>query len=143
VTRIALMTVLRLVMSGVSWVEVMLPVATALVTSDFSPFRGVLMVVRSGTVVHGLMLRLVITVLVVVRVGCSDFLRMGVVITSLGDDVVLLRSSHSEVKRLVLFVLIVISIILVTMGVLRGHVVMDRVLIVVRLIGVSLVVLVS
>lgn len=143
VTRIALMIVLRLVMSGVSWVEVMLPVAAALMMRDFSPFRWGLVVVRSGTVVLGLMLRLVVAVLVVVRVGCSDFLRVGVVVASLGDDVVLLRSGHSEVLRLVFFALIVVSIILVTMSVLRGHVVVVWVLIVVRLIGVSLVILVS
>lgn len=143
VTRIAIITVLRLVMSGISWGKVMLPVTTALMTRDLSPFSGGLVIVRSCTVVLGLMLSLVVAVLVVVRVGGSDFLGVGVVVTSLGDDVVFLRSSHSEVLRLVLLALVMIGIILVTMGVLRGHVVVVWVLIVMRLIGVSLVVLVS
>ena len=65
------------------------------------------------------------------------------VISSLSNDVMLLRASHSEVKRLVLLALVVVGVVLVAVNVFRGHVVVTGVLIVVRLVSVSLVVLVS
>lgn len=67
------------------------------------------------------------------------------VVRALGDDVVVTGESHSEVEGLVLGVLVVVGIVLVTVRVLRGHVMVSGVLIVVRvsLVGVALVVLVS
>lgn len=96
-------------------------------------------------VMGGNCLVLVVVVIVVVGVGCADLLGMGVVVSTLGDDVVVTGKSHSEVKGLVLGILVVVGVVLVTVGVLRGHVVVGGVLIVVRvgLVWVTLVVLVS
>ncbi len=57
-------------------------------------------------------------VVVMVIEGRSDFLWVGVVVATFNDNVVEIRLSHSEVKRLVLLILVVISIILVSMSVL-------------------------
>ena len=65
-------------------------------------------------------LRLIV-VSVVVRVGWVDFVRVRVIVWAFGDDVVLLGSRHREVHRLMLLVLVVVRVVLVTVGVLRGH----------------------
>ena len=78
------------------------------------------MVRRGHVVMHSL---IIVVLVVVVWVRGADLLGVGMIITSLGDDVVLPWGSHGEVKRLVLFVLIVIGVVLVSMDVLRGHVV--------------------
>ena len=69
---------------------------------------------------------------VVVRVGWVDFVRVRVIVWPFGDDVVLLGSRHREVHRLMLLVLVVVRVVLVTVGVLRGHVLVTCFLIVVR-----------
>lgn len=53
------------------------------------------------------------------------------IVSALGDNIFLLGFSHSEVKRSMLLVLVVICIILVATGVLRCHVMVGWVLIVV------------
>ncbi len=58
------------------------------------------------------------------------------VISSLGDDVVLLRASHSEVKRLVLLVFVVVGVVLVAVNVFGGHVMVAGILIVVGRVSV-------
>ena len=77
-------------------------------------------------------LSLVVVMLVVVGVRLSNLLGVSMVVTTLGDNVVLLGSGDSEVLRLVLLVIVVIGIVLVTVSVLRGHVVVSGVHIVVR-----------
>ena len=72
-------------------------------------------------------LNVVIVVPVMVRVGWADLLWVSVVVSALGDDVVGLWSSDGEVERLVLLVFVVVSVILVTVDVLRGHMVMKRI----------------
>lgn len=86
------------------------------------------------TVVNGhlLNLNLVGMVLVVVGIRSANLLGVSVVVNTLGDSIVLLRSSDSEVLGVVLLVIIVVGIVLVTVSVLRGHVVVSRVLIVIR-----------
>ncbi len=100
------------------------------------------MLVASHVVHSGLMNRLVVAVLVVVGVRGTNLLGVSVVVASLGNDVMLLRASDSEVERLVLLILVVVGVILVAVHVLRGHVMVARVLVVVRRVGVSLMVLV-
>merc|ERR1719469_1401792 len=58
--------------------------------------------------------------------------RVSVIVRALLDDVVLVRPRHSEVERLVLVVLVVIGVILMSVDVLRGHVVTARVLVMMR-----------
>jgi len=53
------------------------------------------------------------------------------VVSALRDNILLLGFGHSEVKRSVLLVLVMVSIILVATGVLRCHMVVGWVLIVV------------
>ena len=79
-------------------------------------------------------LGLVVVMIVVVRVGCADLAWVGMVIGALGDDIGLLGSRNREVQRRVLLILIVVSVVFVTMDVLRSHVVMARVLVVMRLV---------
>ena len=54
------------------------------------------------------------------------------VVGTLLDNVVLFGASHSEVKRLVLLIFVVVGVVLVSVDVLRGHVVVSGVLVVVR-----------
>jgi len=79
-------------------------------------------------------LGLVVVMIVVVRVGCADLAWVDMVIGAFGDDIGLLGSRHREVQRRVLLILIVVSVVFVTMDVLRSHVVMARVLVVMRLV---------
>ena len=95
---------------------------------------GVLVVdrVHNGHLFDDGSLSLVVVMLVVVGVRLSNLLGVSMVVTTLGDNVVLLGSGDSEVLRLVLLVIVVIGIVLVTVSVLRGHVVVSGVHIVVR-----------
>lgn len=98
------------------------------------------------TMVDGHLLDLIVVVFIVVGVAPADLLRVGMVVSALDDDVVLLRLRHGEVQRLVLLVLVVVGIVLVAVDVLRSHVMVGRILIVVRrVLGilVALVILVS
>ena len=63
--------------------------------------------------------------------GWANLPWVSMVVGALHYHVVLLRSSHREVKRMMRWVLVVVSIVLVTVDVLRGHVVMTWVLVVV------------
>ena len=92
---------------------------------------------------NGHLLDLVVVMLVMVGVGCTDLLGVSMVVSTLGDGIVVAGKSHSEVERLVLGVLVVVGVVLVTMNVFRGHVMVTRVLIVVGLVKVSLMVHVS
>ena len=65
------------------------------------------------------------------------------VVGALGDDVMLQWSRHREVHCMMLLVLVVERVILVPVRVLRGHVMVSRVLIVMRGVSVTLVILVS
>ena len=106
--------------------------SSLVVTSRPVVVARVLVVVALG-VVHGHSLNLVVLVLVVVAVRATDLLWVGVVVSSLGDNIVVFGPRHSEVHRLVLLVLVVVGVVLVAVGVLRGHVVVRGVLVVVRL----------
>ena len=70
--------------------------------------------------------------MVTMSVRWAHFLWVSVVVWALLDVIVLLRARHGEVQRLVLTVLVVISVILVAVSVLRGHVMVGWVLVVVR-----------
>ena len=74
---------------------------------------------------------LVIMMLVVMGVRKTNLLRVSMVVGTLGDNVLLLGASHSEVKRAVLQILVMVSIILVSMHVLRCHMMVAWVLVVV------------
>lgn len=63
--------------------------------------------------------------------GWANLPWVSMVVGALHYHVVLLRSSHREVKRMMRWVLVVVSIVLVTVDVLRSHVVMTWVLVVV------------
>ena len=76
-------------------------------------------------------LSLVVVVLIVVRERWSNFTWMSMIVGTLGHDIMLLRSSHSEMKRAMLLILIVIGVIFMAMDILRSHVVMAWVLVVV------------
>ena len=99
--------------------------------------------VISGSVDNGLMVhsslnnRVVMDNLRIVDVGgfaegWADLLWGSMVVSALHNHVVLLGSSHREVQWLMLLVLVVVSVVLVTVDVLRGHVVVTWVLVVVR-----------
>ena len=94
---------------------------------------------------NGHLLDLVVVMLVMVGVGCTDLLGVSMVVSTLGDGIVVAGKSHSEVERLVLGVLVVVGVVLVAMSVLRGHVMVSGVLVMVRvgLVRVTLVVLVG
>ena len=59
----------------------------------------------------------------VVTEGWADIHGVSVVVCALKRNIVVLRSGHSEVKWVVRVILVVIGVVLVTMGVLTGHVV--------------------
>ena len=64
--------------------------------------------------------------------GWADLAWGSMVVSALHNHVVLLGSCHCEVQWLMLQVLVVVSVVLVTVDVLRGHVVVTWVLVVVR-----------
>lgn len=109
----------------VARVEVMAPLVITMV-NVFGPLvvvDGLLMLVAVERVfvcvaVLGSAFNLVVAVLVVVCVRRTDLFGMGVVVGSLGDDVVLLRSGDREVEGLVLLVLVVVGVVLVAVHVL-------------------------
>ena len=96
------------------------------------------------SVVHGHTLDFVVVVLVVVRVRSAHILRVGVVVRSLRNNILLLWSRHSEVPLQMLLALIVISVVFVAVRVLRGHMVVQWVHVMLRVNGiwVALVILV-
>ena len=104
--------------------------------------RNAVVVVTVTVVVHWDALNLVVMVLVMVRVRPAHIFRLRVVVGALGDHIVLQWSRHCEVHRLMLFALVVVCVVLVPMRVLRCHVMVCRVLIVVRCVLVTLVVLI-
>ena len=59
----------------------------------------------------------------VVTEGWADIHGVSVVVGALKRNIVILRPGHGEVKWVVRVILIMIGVVLVTMGVLRGHVV--------------------
>lgn len=78
-------------------------------------------------------LGLVVVVLVVVRIGGTDLTWVSVVIGTLGDNIALFRPCHCEVQWAMLGILVVIGIVLMSMDVLRGHTMVFRVHVMVRL----------
>jgi len=79
-------------------------------------------------------LHLVIVVSVVMRVRTAHILWVCMVIITLLDDVVLFGPCHGEVLGLVLLVLIMICVVLVSMRILRGHMMMGWVHVVARVL---------
>ena len=76
-------------------------------------------------------LGLVVVMLVVMLVRRSNLLRVSMVIGTLGNDVLFIGTGHSEVLLVCLLIIVMVSVVLVSMDVLRGHVVMAGVLVVV------------
>ena len=147
--RVVFLSVMtRLLMMRVA--EVVLPASAVMVSSGGIPvMAGVALMVSCECilrgVVNGHLLDLIVAVLMMMRVGGTNLFRVRVVVGALSDDIVVIGKRHGEVKRLVLRVLVVVGVVLVTMSVLRGHVVVGRVLVVVRVsaVDVALVVLVG
>ena len=79
-------------------------------------------------------LLVVVPAIVGVRVRHFNLLRVGMIVGALDDHVVLSRSRHSEVLRVVLAVLVMVSVILVAMNIFGGHVMVQRVLIMMRVV---------
>lgn len=135
------------VFSLVSAVLLMLGGTLVLVASVLVVLGGTLVrvpgVLVGGLVVDWDTLDFVIVVLVVVSVRLANLLGVGVVVGTLGDDVVLFGASHGEVERLVLLVFIVVGVVLVASNVFRGHMVVSGVLVVMGLIRVAFVVGIS
>ena len=135
----------------VSVAEIRFPVAGVVISASVLTVGvgGVALVISFvgilRCVMNGHLLDLVVVMLVMVGVGCTDLLGVSMVVSTLGDGIVVAGKSHSEVERLVLGVLVVVGVVLVAMSVLRGHVMVSGVLVVVRvgLVRVTLVVLVG
>ena len=93
---------------------------------------GLNCVVMTVSVMNGHLFDFIVAMVVMVWVRCANLFWMGVVVSSLCHNVVLFRSGDSEVKRLMLFILVMIGVIFMSMCVLRSHVVVCWVLIMVR-----------
>ena len=76
-------------------------------------------------------LGLVVVMLVVMLVRRSNLLRVSMVVSTLGYDVLFIGTGHGEVLLVCLLIIVMVSVVLVSMNVLRGHVVMAGVLVVV------------
>ena len=107
---------LRFVMSLISRVlQVTFPVGDVM---SGAVVMGLNCVVMTVSVMNGHLFDFIVAMVVMVWVRCANLFWMGVVVSSLCHNVVLFRSGDSEVKRLMLFILVMISIILVSVCVL-------------------------
>ena len=74
------------------------------------------------SVVHRHSLDLVVVVLVVMRVRPAHFFGGRMVVRALRDDVLLRGPRYREMHRMVCLIVVMVSVILVSVGELRGHV---------------------
>ena len=125
------------VVAKVVTLELVLVILTVLSVTVRSVFTLVfaLLVMLSWLTVLPLLtvdLSLIVVVLIVMGKRWTNLSWVSVVVGTLRDDIVLLWASHSEVKRLVVLIIVVVSVVLVTVHVFRGHVMVTGVLVVVR-----------
>ena len=76
-------------------------------------------------------LGLVVVMLVVMLVRRTNLLRVSMVVGTLRNDVLFIGTGHGEVLLVCLLIIVMVSVVLVSMNVLRGHVMMAGVLVVV------------